>query len=81
MFPQIVAPTTGAIGRGRSRETGFSKGFPRCVYQEETMDLYLEEGPGLLFIHVSIIETVKGYFVDRGYMMENEGVCDWAAPS
>lgn len=49
------------------------------------MDLYLEEGPGLLFIHVSIIETGKGYFVDRGYMMEgyckNEGVCDWAAPS
>lgn len=64
---------------------GFSKGFPCCVYQDETMDLYLEEGPSLLFTHVSIIETVKGYSVDRGHRMEgycnNEGVCDWSAPS
>lgn len=58
---------------------GFSKGFPCCVYQDETMDLYLEEGPSLLFTHVSIIETVKGYSVDRGHMLE--GVCDWSAPS
>ena len=64
---------------------GFSKGFPCCVYQEETMNLYLEEGPSLLFTHVSIIETAKGYSVHRGHMMEgygnNEGVYDWSAPS
>lgn len=77
--------TTEAIGRMRSCEMGFGKGFPCCVYQEETMDLPLEEGPGLLFIHVSIIETVKGHFVDREYIMEgycnNERVCDRSALS
>lgn len=50
--------TTGAVGRGWSHKTGFIKGFPHCVYQEETTDLHLEEGPGLLFTPVSIIEII-----------------------
>lgn len=35
------------------------------MYQEETTDLYLEEGPALLSIHVSITEMIEGDFVDR----------------
>lgn len=50
---------------GVSHETGFSKGFPRCVYQEETTNLHLEVGPGLLSIHVSITEMIEGDVVDR----------------
>lgn len=34
------------------------------MYQEETTYLHLEEGPALLFIPVSIIEMIKGNFVD-----------------
>lgn len=55
----------GKQGRGVSHETGFIKGFPRCVNQEETTDLHLEKGPALLSIHVSIIEIIEGDFVDR----------------
>lgn len=57
---------TGAmISRGAPHETGFIKGFPRCVCQEGATDLHLEKGPALLFIRVSIIETIEGNFVDR----------------
>lgn len=59
VFPLDYCPsTTRVVGSGRSHETGFIKGSPYCVYQEATTDLYLEEGPGLLFIHVSIIEII-----------------------
>lgn len=63
-FPWTVALLRQSI-EGAPHETGFIKGFPRCVYQEGATDLHLEKGPALLFIRVSIKETIKGNFVDR----------------
>lgn len=56
--PGLLPTTTGVAGRRRSHKTGFIKGFPCCMYQEETTSLHLEERPALLFIHVSVVEMV-----------------------
>lgn len=72
------------VGNGKQRlqERRFSKGFSRCVYQEETTDLPLEEGPGSLLIHVSILKTIRGHFIDN--FMERHRKSEsvlWSAPS
>lgn len=69
-FPWTVA-LLGQSVEGAPHETGFIKGFPRCVYQEGAMDLHLEKGPALLFIHVSIIETIEGNFLDRNIFQKD----------
>lgn len=64
MRPWIAVPPHGGSGKGRSWDARFIKGFPHCVYQEDPTNLSLEEGPASLFVRVSIIEMLRGRFID-----------------